>query len=118
MEITSSVVTILASNAGFRYVTPVTSVPSCTRSVRAASAPSSVYASRIGSSGPPSAGSCQKWSITHTDSNPPCSAASASATVWSNISASVSPACRKPGIWNPKVVMRSTLSPEFGPGLR
>ena len=55
-EMTSSVVTILASSAGLRYVTPVTSVPSCTRSVRAASAPSSVYASRIGSSGPPSGG--------------------------------------------------------------
>ena len=41
-EMTSSDVTILARIAGFRYVTPVTSVPSSARRVRAASAPSSV----------------------------------------------------------------------------
>jgi hypothetical protein len=41
-EITSSDVTIFASTAGFRYVTPVTSVPSFTFAVRAASAASSV----------------------------------------------------------------------------
>jgi hypothetical protein len=52
-EITSSVVTIFASNAGLRYVTPVTSVPSLTFDVCAASADSVVYASSIGSvSGP------------------------------------------------------------------
>ena len=73
-EITSSVVTILASSAGLRYVTPVTSVPSCTRSVRprarrAACTPrGSVRPDRR-------AGSCQKWSITHTDANPLSSAA-------------------------------------------
>jgi hypothetical protein len=41
-ETMSSVVTILASSAGLRYVTPVTRVPSFTRRVRAASPPSSV----------------------------------------------------------------------------
>ena len=56
-EITSSVVTIFASMAGFRYVLPETSVASRTRRVRAASAPSSVYASSMGWSGEPSAGS-------------------------------------------------------------
>ena len=35
-EITSRVVTIFASRAGLRYVTPVTIVPSCARDVRAA----------------------------------------------------------------------------------
>ena len=39
-EMMSSVVTILASRAGLRYVTPVTIVPRRTRLVRAASAPS------------------------------------------------------------------------------
>jgi hypothetical protein len=41
-EITSRVVTILARIAGFRYVTPVTRVPSLTFFVRAARAPRSV----------------------------------------------------------------------------
>ena len=58
-ETTSSVVTILASRAGLRYVTPVTSVPSFTRLVRAASPPNSVYASSMGWVGPPRGGSCQ-----------------------------------------------------------
>jgi len=59
-EMTSSVVMILARMPGLRYVTPVTSVPSCTRRVRAASAPSRVYASSIGWSGPPRGGSWKK----------------------------------------------------------
>ena len=50
---TSSEVTILARIAGLRYVTPVTSVPSFAVVVRAASAPRSVYASNISSSGGP-----------------------------------------------------------------
>jgi hypothetical protein len=44
---TSSVVTCLASSAGLRYVTPVTSVASLMRDVLAAIAPSVVYASSI-----------------------------------------------------------------------
>ena len=56
-EMTSSVLTILARMAGLRYVTPVTSVPSMTRSVRAAMAASSVYASNISLVGGPSNGS-------------------------------------------------------------
>ncbi len=39
---TSSVVMIFASRVGLRYVLPVTKVPSCTRSVAVASAPSAV----------------------------------------------------------------------------
>ena len=56
-ETTSRAVTILARIAGFRYVTPVTSVPSFTALVRAAMAPRSVYASNISWSGGPSRGS-------------------------------------------------------------
>ncbi len=52
-EMTSSVVTTLARNAGFRYVTPVTIAPSLTRDVRAATAPRIVYASSIGSDAGP-----------------------------------------------------------------
>ena len=55
-DTTSRVVTILARMAGFRYVTPVTSVPSLTRFVRAASAPRRVYASNISWSVGPSSG--------------------------------------------------------------
>ena len=54
---TSSDVTIFARIAGLRYVTPVTSVPSLTRDVRAASAASNVYPSNIAFSGGPSSGS-------------------------------------------------------------
>ena len=52
-EMTSSAVTAFASSAGLRYVTPVTRVPRRAVCVRAASAPSSVYASNISSSGGP-----------------------------------------------------------------
>jgi hypothetical protein len=52
-ETMSSVVTTFARNAGFLYVTPVTIAPSWIRGVRAATPPSSVYASSMGSvSGP------------------------------------------------------------------
>ena len=54
----SSVVTIFASRAGLRYTTLVTSVPSVIREVRAATAPSSVYGSSIGSSGRPTPPIC------------------------------------------------------------
>jgi hypothetical protein len=47
-EMTSSVVTISVRIAGLRQVTPVTSVPSCTRRAWAVSAPSSVSAASIG----------------------------------------------------------------------
>lgn len=52
-DMTSRVVTILASIAGLRYVTPVTSTPSLAVDVRAARPPSRVYASNIGSVGGP-----------------------------------------------------------------
>ena len=45
--------------------------------VRAAIAPSSVYASNISSSGGPMSGSWKKWSITKTVSKPLCSPATA-----------------------------------------
>ena len=49
----SSVVTVLASIAGLRYVTPVTSVPSRTRLVSRARAASDDQPSSIGSSSGP-----------------------------------------------------------------
>src|SRR5947209_3637774 len=48
--------------------------------------------------------------MTHTDEKPPSSAASAFASVRSNISTSGAPAWRNPGIWKPNVVMPGTLS--------
>src|SRR5436309_10613887 len=106
----SSVVTILASRAGLRYVTPVTRVPSFTRRVRAASPPSSVYPSSMGCVGPPSGGSCQKWSMTQTESKPACSPATARSATFSNISRSGTPANVKFGIWRPNLVICSVLS--------
>ncbi len=47
----------LASSVGFRYVLPVTMVPSCTFCVAAASPPRAVYASSMGWSGVPIIGS-------------------------------------------------------------
>ncbi len=105
----SSVVTILASRAGLRYVTPVTRVPSFTRRVRAASPPSSVYASSIGCVGPPSGGSCQKWSMTQTESKPACSPATARSATCSNISRSGTSANVKFGIWRPNLVIAASF---------
>ena len=50
LDRTSRVVTIFASSPGWRYITPVTSTPSVIRWVSAATYPSVVYASSIGSS--------------------------------------------------------------------
>ncbi len=69
----------------------MTSVPNCTLWVRAASAPSSVYASSIGWSGPPSGGSWKKWSITYTESNPDSSDEVARPAMWSNKSPGSTP---------------------------
>jgi hypothetical protein len=52
-ETMSSVVTVFARNAGFRYVTPVTIAPSLMRDVRAATPESNVYASSMGSDAGP-----------------------------------------------------------------
>ncbi len=58
--ITSTVVAIFASTAGWRYVFPVTSTPSRSCSVSTASAASAVHASRQGSNG--SIITAMKWS--------------------------------------------------------
>ena len=103
-EITSSAVTDLASSAGSRYVTPVTSVPRRTELVRAASAASREYDSNISCCGWPSIGSWKKWSITNTVSKPDCSAATAWAATRSNSWAGATPGYVKLGIWRPRWV--------------
>ena len=52
-EMTSSVVTALASNPGARNITGLASVSSVADEVTAASAPKTVYASNIGKACPP-----------------------------------------------------------------
>lgn len=52
-EITSSVVTALASSPGARSVTGLTNENSVARDVTAAIAPRTVYASNMGDAGPP-----------------------------------------------------------------
>ena len=86
-EITSSVVTIFASSAGLRYVTPVTSVLSWTDFVSRASAASTDQPSIIGSSCCPTPGIWFRWSITVTTPKPAASAAFACSTMASNTSA-------------------------------
>jgi len=67
-EMMSSVVTILAKMPGLRYVTPVTRVRAAPVGA-GGQRPSNVYASSIGSFGPPKGGNWKKWSMTHTESN-------------------------------------------------
>ena len=67
-------VTALASSPGSRSVTGLTSANSRTADVRSASAPSSVYASNMGESGPPPTWFWCMWSGTDTASNPAASA--------------------------------------------
>jgi hypothetical protein len=72
-ERTSSVVTILASSPGCRYITPVTISPSVIFSVLAATYPSVVYPSSIGSSTSAVPSIWKKWSITVNEETPACS---------------------------------------------
>ena len=75
---TSSDVAALTSRPGGRATAFATIGPSAIRSVAWARNPSVVYASSIGSSGPPqpvSAGSWKKWSMTHRLAKPFASAA-------------------------------------------
>ena len=90
-EMTSRQLTVLARNAGLRYVIPPTMHPRRTFDVRAAMADSKVYASNISWSGAPSMGSWKKWSITKTLSKPLVSAATAVAAMVSNSSSAATP---------------------------
>ena len=74
---TSSVVVIFACSAGLRYVTPPTSRPRFSRSVRAASAARVVLPSSIQFVGGPTPGIWCRWSITNSESKPDASAVSA-----------------------------------------
>ena len=102
---TSSAVTAFASCAGLRYVTPVTSVPSRTVLVRAASAPSSVYESNISRRCGPMSGSWKKWSITKTVSKPAASPVVAIVATVSNNRLGSTSGYVKLGICNPMRVM-------------
>ena len=64
---TSSVVTVLARTPGWRYVTPVTRVPSWMRSVFAARYAERRVALEHVERASPIIGSWKKWSITHSD---------------------------------------------------
>src|SRR5680860_932131 len=64
----------------------------------------------MGWSGPPSGGSCQKWSITHTDSKPDSSAPTARPATCSNISSSATPEKVKLGSCKPNVAMETSRS--------
>ena len=84
----------------FRYVTPVTRVPSVTRSVTAARWASVVQLSSMSCHGGPNIGIWRKWSMSHTLVNP---ASSASIAMRRNPgpSAAVDPAQANDGIWRP-----------------
>jgi len=72
-ESTSSVVTVFASTPGLRNNTPVTSIPSVTRSVSAAAYASAEYPSMIGSGGGMKPSACMKWSMKVTKWKPAAS---------------------------------------------
>lgn len=98
---TSSAVTALASSPGWRSVTGLTSANSRTVAVRTASAPSSVYASNMGESGPPPTWFWCTWSGTDTASNP---AASADRTASASRSNTAGPSSAVP--YDPKCMPR------------
>src|ERR1041385_864555 len=83
----SSVVAIFASSAGFRWVTPVTSVPSRTVFVSRARAFRTDQPSSIGSSSEPTPAIWDRGSITVTRAKPFDSAACACSTTRSKSSA-------------------------------
>src|SRR5580693_7256514 len=86
-EITSSVVTALASSPGARSVTGLTSENSAADDVTTASAPSTEYASNMGEAGPPPTWFWSTWSGTEIASNPAASAASAASASRPNTAA-------------------------------
>ena len=77
----------MASSPGWRSVTGLTSAYSRTADVRIASAPSSVYASNMGESGPPPVWFWCTWSGTEIASNPAASAAAAASASRPNTAA-------------------------------
>ena len=76
-ESTSRVATCLPSCASVRWVTPLTSAPSRTRSVAAARNARALVLSGMSSHSGPTVGICTTWSITEMASNPAASAAAA-----------------------------------------
>ena len=107
----------LAVTPGARNVTGVTRVPSCSRVVEAASAPSVTHGSGIGSHARPTCGIWTRWSIRAMPASPACSAAA----TMSRSHVSRSPSAGKCESWSttPRrpvrpagdVVARATASP-------
>ena len=100
----SASVTIFACCAGLRYVTPPTSSPSVTFSVRAARAASMVLPSNIQFSGGPCTAIWCRWSITEMALNPDRSAVVAISTSFSNSCSGPTPGKLRFARWRSSVI--------------